>query len=397
MKRGRTPLLVFVAAPIGIAVVLFSYANLTGRDQIRSGSDQVTAPQKHKAPKAVAHRTKSPPREPDSSATGTKKNDDNSTDLKPRLEWSPQPSVDQETVFDLCDDDAAIEAGLDGGDLVGDRAVMGVHCDSSTNRYAHRDAAGNLVVGRGSQPSAGSPEAGSTEPPSLMMGYRGPSFENFKAPEGSTNPLVVDPASVRTVDGVTYGLVVNTSDQLAENLVVEHGGVRSKYPLSVQPGEAAPFVLEVGADELNASAITPEASLLDSVDTRRAILVNAVPGIWHGPREQLPAPAGLIDIEAAPAEVTYYETSFEVKPPTSHSDVAAAVESRPIEDVEVVVAFLDSEASVLGVINPKPVKVNNEGKAEPTATIKTGDLLTVGFLMPPEASDLAIWIGGTKQ
>lgn len=34
---------------------------------------------------------------------GGTNNDDNSTDPGPRLEWSPQPAVDQQTVFDLCD------------------------------------------------------------------------------------------------------------------------------------------------------------------------------------------------------------------------------------------------------------------------------------------------------
>ena len=125
-----------------------------------------------------------------------------------------------------------------------------------------------------------------------LLGYRGDFPREFPLVEQDEVVVLYDTVSV--IDGAVRGLVHNLSRTLyARDLEVaaapsQNGDGQSsgdskttiwKWPLTVQPGERAPFEIEgwAGNDALEPGDLVVSASLSPSVDLKRSFAVTALP------------------------------------------------------------------------------------------------------------------------
>ena len=105
-------------------------------------------------------------------------------------------------------------------------------------------------------------------------------------PGQAADELRVVPGSVSVIDGVVRGLVRNWSRELwAYEVSVTIGDGTWHWPLSVQPGEIAPFEIEGWTGELpDPAEISIDAEMSLQIDVSRAWLVVPSPGeLWHWP------------------------------------------------------------------------------------------------------------------
>lgn len=318
------------------------------------------------------------------------------------LVWRPLGfGAAAEKAHDLCDDDAAIEAGLDGGALEEDRANLGIDCAdrASPRRYGYLTTSGALALG--STPGdakafakgihGDGDEAVDQEPPGRALGFFG---RTAPAPAAADAVQLV-PGSLSVRDGVVRGLVQNTSTgKFARNVAVSVSGAAWNVPLSLQPGETAPFEIEGWAGPA-APEVGIEAALSADADLDRALLLTGAPGHWYGDAAAFPGMPGTV-ADLPEGEFHYFESFVEVAAPTSHPSLAAPVRERVIENLAAHVAFFDDAGAVIDVA---PLQVRrSDGTAGTSAADRAafGDSLVVGFVVPVEAADFAVWIGGAK-
>ena len=105
-------------------------------------------------------------------------------------------------------------------------------------------------------------------------------------PDQAVDELRVEPESVSVIDGVVRGLVRNWSRELwAYDVSVTLGDDSWDWPLSVQPGEIAPFEIEGWTDELpDPAQFSIDAEFSPEIDVSRAWFATSSPGVrWHWP------------------------------------------------------------------------------------------------------------------
>ena len=122
----------------------------------------------------------------------------------------------------------------------------------------------------------------------LPLGIYNPYHSDVVLPvvEQAVEELRVESGSVSVIDGVVRGLVRNWSrTHWAYSVSVSVGGGTWHWPLSIQPGEIAPFEIEgwVGEPPDPAQFIV-EAEFSPEIDVSRAWFVIASPGLrWYSP------------------------------------------------------------------------------------------------------------------
>lgn len=316
------------------------------------------------------------------------------------LTWFPDPVEGVGEVFDLCDDEEAALAGLDGGDLKGDRTALEIDCSTDHNRYGSKGNTGELVLGDTGSPRETAVESEGPDNgllPPMILGYRPPSDAILSSSETGKLPaeLAELPASVSYSEGVLYGLVANNTTRLATNAEVTAGTRTYLAPLSIQPGEAAPFRLAVESQP-ETGAISVTATLTDGLDLGRSILVYDAPGYWKGPRGDLPVKGPLRQGDQD-EDVTLYSTVVDMVVPLGREDLRSRIEGARFGGLVASVAFLDKKGRVIAVKDFRPDSVGLDGEPLVMESYGFGDPATVDFLIPDGAADFVLRVGATDN
>ncbi|MFM2418261.1 MAG: hypothetical protein RL385_2984 [Pseudomonadota bacterium] len=314
-----------------------------------------------------------------------------------RLEWKPEEYRPSDTVFDLCDDDQAIMAGLDSSQLQDQRYRLNIDCSTSQNRYGYvppgdtlRQASTYNGALEGLKAFAAK-KAGEKEP-GILMGHFGPSWRDLGLELQSVGEgFGVARSTFVVAGGVTRGLFANVSEQVAHNVVMVAGNSRVRYPISVQPGETTVFEFPEELDEIQLAELTMSANFAGKADPNRSLLITGTPGNWSGPKEKLAELNPPIDLTHVPELTNYFETQLWFKSPSSHPDADA---NRVVRAPVVIAASLDSQRRVIDVVVPRVIM--RDGNNSPVSAIALEETPSVGFVVSPDTSTLIISAGGTE-
>ena len=166
--------------------------------------------------------------------------------------------------------------------------------------------------------------------------------------------------TVSAAGGVLRGLVRNWSRTLwAYGVRVQAGGRGFSWPLSIQPGEAAPFEIDGwdGPSDPSQAVISVAAEMSNDADISRAWWMLPYPqviepGAWHDPPPQdvldeLPADAELL-VSAGARYHLYYDR------PDSHPSLHGELADDLGFELAVFVAFLGDDGTVADVQAPTP-------------------------------------------
>ena len=285
--------------------------------------------------------------------------------------WCPESKwatvIDE--VFDVCDDSEALFAitgwRLGPGDEPADlfwfdlaweevlefRAGHGVSCEKPGGlRYvvatengagppgvSPQDAVEQLRIRRENSPHYGEVIG----PPGNLLGYYGFYYHVYE----HVDEVKVMPETVTVADNTIRGLVQNLSETMwARDVTVAAGGSKWVWPLTVQPGEVAPFEIEgwTGATDPAAIDLQVTATLSTTVDISRALILIGE-NDWQGTWDQYIA--SLFPDFAVPeppeGEFYYTEALWQAKAPASHPSLATQVMTQTIDDLRAYVAFLE--------------------------------------------------------
>lgn len=260
----------------------------------------------------------------------------------------PEPSLPVglvNEVVDLCDDSAAFlkanGRALGPGEVATEeellevlmvRSASGVDCDVSGGRRY-------IYVGNGWSTSPAHPtvaealahrdrieapwvDARKRRPDGKLLGYHGMFKREF--PLEPRDEVVVLADTVSVSGGVVRGLVHNLSESLyARNVVVSAGDSSWRWPLTVQPGERAPFEIEgwQGSNDPTEIALSVTADTSTVFDLSRAFKIG----------ENRPEPQ----------RGSYVSMSALLTEPTSPPGLAEAIQQLTIEDPRAFIALVD--------------------------------------------------------
>ena len=302
-------------------------------------------------------------------------------------------------VFDVCDDfeaAAAVSGEVNGpGDEMLSFVERGIaklragSCDGGLSSYTH-------VTWDGPGPVMASPGEATEAVQQWTclygcghnLGYGGMGL-GYEAPHGmfavdvAVDEVVVLWDSVALSGGKVLGLVQNRSAALfARAVTVTLHGHSWVFPLTVQPGEVAPFVLEAEPmiEQEQLSEIKVSAAMSPEPDFSRALyryfpfttvesfpwesyfVANDSPNVM----DELADPALALNLAALDFPlsegdwVRYYFTGVELVEPTSH--LAAGVAREQIfEEMRGYVSFIDEHGKVFAVHQLTPLIIVDDG------------------------------------
>jgi hypothetical protein len=312
-----------------------------------------------------------------------------------RLEWKTEEHRPSDTVFDLCDDDQAIMAGLDSSQLQDQRYRLNIDCSTGQNRYGYVPPGDTLRQASGYKEALealkkfAEKKAGEREP-GILMGHFGPSWRDLGLElQSASDGFGVAPSTFLVAGGVSRGVFANVSEQVAHNVVLAAGNSIVRYPLSVQPGETTVFEFPEELDEMQLAGLAISATFASNSDPNRSLLITGTPGNWSGRREKLAELNPPVDLLHVPEMTNYFETQLWFKSPSSHPDADAG---RVIRAPVVIAASLDSQRKVIDIVLPRIVM--RDGHNSPVAAIAIEEAPSVGFVVSPNASTLIISAGG---
>lgn len=345
------------------------------------------------------------PQEPDGPAepvgeTGTGGGDADGSVAAPgevgRFWWSPESKwatvIDE--IFDVCDDSEALVAvtgrRLGPGDAPTERewdevlkfrVSREVSCENpGGRRYVQvtrngpgppgtspQDATERLKMRRENSPHYGEV----TVLPGTPMGYRGFSYDV----DEPADEVRVMAETVTVADGTIRGLVQNLSENMwARDVTVAAGDKRWDWPLTVQPGEVAPFEIEgwTGTTDPAAIDLQVTATLSTTVDVSRALLFQGGYGFKGTWDEYIASQFPDFAVPEPPdGEFYYTQAVVRVKAPTSHPSLANQVMTQTINDLRAYVAFMESGPPRGVVTTDRVLKVIQ------ATTYDEGDIVTL--------------------
>ena len=281
--------------------------------------------------------------------------------------WSPESNwatvIDE--IFDVCDDSEALVAvtgrRLGPGDAPTERewdkvlkfrSSREVSCEKpGGRRYVQvtkngpgppgtspQDATEQLRIAREDSPLY---EEMMTRPPGTVLGYYG----FYYHVDESADEVRVMAKTVTVIDGTIRGLIQNLSENMwARDVTVAAGGKKWTWPLTVQPGEVAPFEIEgwTGTTDPAAIDLQVTATLSTTVDISRALILIGE-NDWQGTWDQYIASLRPAFAVPEPPEGEFYYTHalWQAKAPASHPSLATQVMTQTIDDLRAYVAFLE--------------------------------------------------------
>lgn len=309
--------------------------------------------------------------------------------------------------YDLCVDDEAIDAGLDGGALAEDRGSMGITCPPDGGgiglRYGFLAADGTLfLLGADERDSFVPPASSMRQPPGSRLGYDYLLSGRWDAPTSEDGRLEVKRSTVLVEGTVVRGLVVNHRASFARQVTVTatdpSTGVSAAVPVGfpMQPGESAPFELDLGATPTDPATLelTVGGNFSAAAPPQRSLLFSGGTGWQDGTPAGLAESAvpGALDGVPAGARVTYYETVVEAVLPTSHPGLHADLLQYGIGPPSVTGAFVDEIGRVTDVFELATFAEAGRRPADRPLDPRPplGDEVVVGVVVPPD-QELRLW------
>ena len=349
--------------------------------------------------------------------------------------WSPESKwatvVDE--VLDMCDDSEAVLAvtgrrpSPGGDDITNDptwieltrneismfRTSRGVSCEEPGGlRYvvvtengpgppgvSSQDAAEQLRIGRENSPLYGEV----TGPPGNLLGYYGLYYHVYEP----VDEVRVKADTVTVADNTIRGMVQNLSDTLwARDVTVAAGDKKWVWPLTVQPGEVAPFEIEgwTGTTDSAAVDLQVTATLSTTIDISRALQFTNIQDDFVGTWEQY------LTINRYPAfavpdppdgEFNYIQAFMDIETPTSHPSLANQILNQTITGLTAYVAFIQ-DLNSKRVTDVMPASIYYDKYAGPGTTLEQISQLPnsdgyydflIGFYNKGRPH---IWVGGAN-
>ena len=338
----------------------------------------------------------------------------------------PEPSLPVglvNEVVDLCDDSAAFFAAngrvLGPGEVATEEELWevymfltsdGVECDESGGRRY-------IYVGNGWSTSPAHPtvaealahrdrieakwvDARRRRPDGELLGYHGMFKREF--PLEPRDEVVVLSDTVSVSGGVVRGLVHNLSEGLyARNVVVSAGDSSWRWPLTVQPGERAPFEIEgwQGSKDPAEVALSVTADMSTVFDLSRAF--------------------GIGEYRPEPQRGRYVAMGALLTEPTSPPGLGEAIGQQTIDDLRAYFAVLDvGSGTVIDVVkglvyfsvwhddgtvsDPRDIVIDSypvspDSLPEHYTFLPSGQRAPFGSVLDAESYtnyDLQVWFGG---
>ena len=269
--------------------------------------------------------------------------------------------------------DLTVEASYEITDELGDLHRRG--CGSGEPRYVHlgwngpaeilrrsREEAREVVQGAACLYGCGHHLGWGND----QLGYE--TFPGVFAVDAPADEVVVLWDSVVLKDGELLGLVQNRSAALfAREVAVTWGEHSWVFPLTVQPGEVAPFVLDAGplaalpeqSEIVVSAAMSPQPDLSRSFRNALFPFTPLHSSSWdpvsltrYLADPDLTLNRAAMDLPLGPgAWLREWSTDWELEQPTSHPGVAA-VEDLVIEDVRAYLTFFDENTRKVIAVHP---------------------------------------------
>ena len=335
---------------------------------------------------------------------------------------------DTPSAVDVAGDGAVLSGAVDSAGSDGEGVVLSEAVDSAggDGDGALSGPADVVEPSEGTQPVPGAPGGGGAGdgaaadlPGPLGVQYEpgGNFFElGFRDswPDRYDLDVFSDVVAVRAdsvlVDGaVVRGLVQNMSERLfARRVTVSVGDSVWVFPLTVQPGEVAPFEIEGyrGPSDPKQIGFEVSAQLVPEPDPRRSFHVTESPGIWADNWDQvgyaLQFYPHITRLEGVSGDdwVQAYETFIELREPTSHPSVADEVAGLVVEDLRVYLTKMDDHDRVLDVseMTPYQYQRTDDGRrlVVPVRRADRNTYFKVVFL-PNYEENFGITVGGVHD
>ena len=181
-----------------------------------------------------------------------------------------------------------------------------------------------------------------TGPPGNLLGYYGLYYHVYEP----VDEVRIIAESVTVADNTIRGLVQNLSDTLwARDMTVAADDKKWVWPLTVQPGEIAPFEIEEWTGTTDPAAIDLQvtATLSTTIDISRALQFTNIQDDFIGTWEQYLTlniyPAFAVP-EPPDGEFNYIEAFMDIEAPTSHPSLANQALNQTITGLTAYVAFI---------------------------------------------------------
>ena len=277
----------------------------------------------------------------------------------------------------------------------------------------------------------------------IPLGYRG-ILGDFEPLSDSIDIVVVKAESVAVDGGTIRGLLHNPSESLfardvAINAVSTDNSVASeswKWPLTIQPGEYAPFEIEnwAGPSELDEIEFNISAHFSDKVDISRSFLIRShTHGIVYGEgmeelyaqeKHQNDRPGwfkddrifwgfanflleeefdhiypGILHLEStSDADVFAYSDIYAgLEHPDSHPSLSEHIKNQSVEKLNAYAALFDSEMTVTKILKLKPFIVIHDSTNERDNRILLVDSIPTPSYWAPHAVRLLLTIPRGSQ
>lgn len=202
-----------------------------------------------------------------------------------------------------------------------------------------QDAAEQLKIGRENSPHYGEV----TGPPGNLLGYHGLYYHVYEP----ADEVRVMADTVTVADNTIRGMVQNLSDTLwARDVTVVAGDKKWIWPLTVQPGEVAPFEIEgwTGVTDPAAIDLQVTATLSTTIDISRSLQFANIRDDFVGTWERYQQYHAVYPASAVPdppdGEFHYFEALMDIETPTSHPSLANQILNQTLTGLTAYVAFI---------------------------------------------------------
>ena len=259
-------------------------------------------------------------------------------------------------------------------------------------------------------------------PPGISLGYWGMGGSIYHGrvimeEDNETGQVEVEPSTVSVIGGTVRGLLGNYSNTLfARNVTVtvqekgaKGGRATGGWPLTVQPGETAPFEVTgwTGSTDPDKLEIQVAADMSPLVDLSRSFKIEALL-IWQGRvmldeddyRDLVPAQVINAQDQEIPTGKFHALSGDAVSwTPSSHPSVADKLDSQTFDDLRTYVAFLDSDRRVINILELATYKYTFDGPDD-LRTLTVGPVTShdsFEFKFIAETPSIGMWVGNANK
>lgn len=318
-------------------------------------------------------------------------------------------SREKADVLDLCDDQDAIDFGMDGGDLEQSRISLGIDCKkvSGNNRYATKSGNTKSLFNSHSEASTIINIQEENTDEDLVEGYAADDsievgFQLIGVLPNSDLRFVNDSVSVvesstyKTEEG-TNALAINTSEVPISNIKV-HSEINYQHPLTAQPGEYFPIIFQ---GDISNISIKYRANT--KVDTSRFIRITGMPGFWDGKIEDYPFMEVLNRKEYLASTTPWiYTSGLSIIPDSKLRKNGQSKSSATVKNLVVLASHFDANGRLLDIQSIYPFSIYNNDDDEiimerNNGVIRKGEELTIGIVAPVNSTSVAIWSGSKNH